>query len=177
VTQVLNKLFRGVEILMAVFLGVMILLLFLNVVLRYVFSTGFAWSEEIARLCFIYLVYLGVIGAFRDNRHLGVDTFLNKFPEAGKKVVYFVIQGIIIWMMILLAKGSLDLAAQQLHDRWAVTHYPRFLVSGVGIVTGVAIILIALANLYRLIIKRETVADLLRIVESPEDSDVEAALD
>ena len=68
-----DKLFKTIEILIAVFLACMILLLFMNVVLRYVFNTGFVWSEEIARLCFIYLVYLGAIGAARDNRHLLID--------------------------------------------------------------------------------------------------------
>jgi TRAP-type C4-dicarboxylate transport system permease small subunit len=175
--NVLNKLFRGVEILMAIFLGIMIILVFLNVVMRYILSSGFAWSEEIARLCFIYLVYLGVVGAFRDNRHLGVDTLLDKFPETPKKVVYFVIQGIIIWMAAVLAKGSWDLAVMQLHDRWVATHYPRFLVSGIGVVTGVAIILIALANLFRLIVKRESVAELLTIRESADDANYEASMD
>ena len=45
-----DLLFRGVEVLMAFFLAVMIFLVFANVVLRYLFSTGFAWSEEVARL-------------------------------------------------------------------------------------------------------------------------------
>ncbi|MDR2113401.1 MAG: TRAP transporter small permease subunit, partial [Candidatus Accumulibacter sp.] len=74
----LDTLFRGVEILMASFLTVMIAMVFMNVVLRYVFSMGFAWSEEIARLCFIYLVYLGAIGAMRDNQHLIIDSLLSR---------------------------------------------------------------------------------------------------
>ena len=40
-----DKLFKTIEILIAVFLACMILLLFMNVVLRYVFNTGFVWSE------------------------------------------------------------------------------------------------------------------------------------
>ena len=72
-TNAMDKLFRGIQILIAIFLGIMIFLTFLNVIMRYVFSSGFVWSEEIARICFIYLVYLGTIDAYRDNRHLGVE--------------------------------------------------------------------------------------------------------
>ena len=64
-----DKLFRGIEILIAIFLGAMIFFTFMNVVLRQ-FGIGFPWSEEIARICFIYLIYLGAIIAARENQHL-----------------------------------------------------------------------------------------------------------
>ena len=85
----LNLLFRSIEALMAFFLAVMIVLVFTNVVLRYVFSTGFEWSEEIARLCFIYLVYLGAIGAMRENQHLIIDSVLSRIPIFGKRSFIF----------------------------------------------------------------------------------------
>ena len=159
----LDRLFRAVEILMAVFLAVMIGLFFLNVVLRYVFSTGLAWSEEVARLCFIYLVYLGTIGAFRDNRHLGVDTLLRRVPPRAQTIVYAAIQLLVVWMMWLLTVGSWQLAVQSLGDRWVATQFPRSLVYGIGVVTGVSIILVAAANLFRLLVAKVPVAELMSI--------------
>lgn len=171
----LDKLFRGIEIMMAIFLALMIVLFFVNVVLRYVFSTGLVWGEEVARLAFIYLVYFGTIGAFRDNRHLGVELVLAKLPPAGKKALYALIQVVIIWMMWLLAQGSYLLAMQNINDRWVVTQYPRALVYGAGIVTGVAVILVALGNLYKLFIAKEPVDSLLAI--KGDDDDALAELD
>lgn len=171
----LNRLFRGVEILIGIFLAVMILLTLANVVSRFVFNTGFAWSEEVARLCFIYLVYLGTIGAFRDNRHLGVEMVIENVNPGVQKVIYVVIQGVVIWMMGWLALGSWQLAMQNINDRWVATQFPRALVSGVGVVTGVAIILIALANLYRLFVQRVPVDDLLRIRDADAANPAETA--
>lgn len=171
--KTLNALFRYLEILMAALLFTMVALMFLNVVMRFVFSSGFVWSEEVTRLCFIYLVYLGTIGAYRDNRHLGVDTLVEKVPPRVQKVLYVVIQLIVIWVMLLLVKGSWDLAVQNLGDRWVATQYPRALVSGVGVVTGLAITLIAAANIYRLIVMKLAVSDLLAIQD--EDLDDELA--
>lgn len=170
-TRALNHLFRGVEILMAVFLAVMTFLVFLNVVLRYAFSTGLVWSEEVARLCFIYLVYLGTIGAFRDNRHLGVETILEKVPPRVQKALYVVVQAIIIWVMWLLVEGSWALAVQSMGDRWVATQFPRPLVYGIGVVTGAAIALISLANLYRLFVMRLSVAELIEVRDDA-DADV-----
>jgi len=158
-----NALFRGIEILIAFFLAVMIALVFANVVLRYCFSTGFAWSEEIARLCFIYLVYLGSIGAMRDNQHLGLDTVLARVPEHAQKVIYFLVQAAIIWVMVILTQGSWQLVIQNLADRWVATQIPVFLVYGVGLITGIAIIILALVNIYRLAVLKISVNALLSI--------------
>lgn len=164
----LNLLFRSIEALMAFFLAVMIVLVFTNVVLRYVFSTGFEWSEEIARLCFIYLVYLGAIGAMRENQHLIIDSVLSRIPDIWQKVIYFLVQAGIIWMMVVLIRGSWQLVMQNLGDRWVATQFPIYLVYAVGLVTGVSIIVIALANLYRLIVLKRPVSELLSVRHEPE---------
>jgi TRAP-type C4-dicarboxylate transport system permease small subunit len=170
VKKFLDTLFRGVEILIAFFLAVMIVLVFMNVVFRYLFSIGFAWSEEIARLCFIYLVYLGSIGAMRDNRHLLIDSVLNRLPVLGQKILYALIQVCIIWLMVILIQGSWGLVLQNLNDNWVATKFPTYLVYASGLITGIAIGIIAVANLFRLIILKISVADLITIRDDAEDS-------
>lgn len=167
--QIMDKLFRGIQILIAIFLGIMIALVFLNVVLRFIFNTGLAWSEEVARLCFIYLVYLGTIDAYRDNRHLGVELLVAKAKPLAQKVLYLAIQGIVIWMMAVLTVGSFALAKQGLHDRWVVTGYPMFLISGIGVVAGAAIILLAGANIYKMAVKNEPVLELMAPKDAPDE--------
>lgn len=158
-----NTLFRGIEVLIALFLAVMIALVFINVVLRYGFSMGFAWSEEISRLCFIYLVYLGAIGAMRDNQHLIIDSILTRIPPRAQKAVFLLVQAGIIWVMVVLSIGSWQLVVQNLGDRWVATQFPVFLVFGVGLVTGVAIVLLSLANIYRLVALKQSVIELISV--------------
>ena len=149
--------------LLIILLLAMACIVFANVVLRYLFSTGFAWSEEVARLCFIYLVYLGSIGAMRDNEHLLIDSVLTRIPTLYQKTVYFLVQASIIWVMVILTRGSWQLLLQNYHDRWVATQFPVFLVYGIGVVTGISITIIALANMYRLIIEKKSVKSLLAI--------------
>lgn len=161
----LNILFRGIEVLIALFLALMIVMLFMNVVLRQ-FGKGFAWSEEIARFAFIYLVYLGAIGAARENRHLLIDSILLRLPAAAQKILYALIQLCIIWLMGILTTGAWGLSYQNRSDRWVATHIPIVMIHGVGVVTGGAIIIISLVNLFRLIVLKEPVKNL---VASPDD--------
>jgi TRAP-type C4-dicarboxylate transport system permease small subunit len=166
----LDALFRGVEVLMAFFLTVMIVLVFMNVLLRYFFSTGFAWSEEIARLCFIYLVYLGSIGAMRDNQHLNIDSILSRVPVLAQKTLYALVQVGIIWVMGILISGSWQLVIQNLGDRWVATQFPIYLVYAAGLITGISITIIALANLYRLAVLGLSVGELLKIRDESEQN-------
>jgi TRAP-type C4-dicarboxylate transport system permease small subunit len=163
-----DTLFRGIEILMAFFLALMIALIFMNVILRYFFSTGFAWTEEIARLCFIYLVYLGSIGAMHDNQHLGIDSVLSRIPPRAQKILYFLVQAGIIWVMVILTLGSWQLVIQNLNDRWVATQTPIYLVYSVGLVTGISVTIIALANIYRLVVLKMSVSELLSIHDESE---------
>lgn len=160
-TGFMDKLFRGIQILIAVFLGIMICLVFLNVVLRYVFSTGLAWSEEIARICFIYLVYLGTIDAYRDNRHLGVELLVERSGPKMQKVLYLAIQLIVIWMMVILSIGSWRLTMQTMNDHWVATGFPRALINGVGIVTGLSIVSLAVSNIIKLFVSKVPVMELM----------------
>lgn len=171
----MDGLFKGIEILIAVFLAAMIILVFMNVVLRYVFNKGFVWSEEIARLCFIYLVYLGSIGAARDNRHLLIDTLLLKFPPVLQKIVYTLVQVCVIWLMGILATGSWGLILQNLNDKWVATHFPTYLVYASGLLTGAAIIIISIVNIIRLYVFKIPVVQLVSISEEEQEEEIAAS--
>ncbi len=157
--SLVDKLFRVIEIVIAIFLGVMIFFTFMNVILRQ-FGLGFPWSEEIARISFIYLIYLGSIIAAKENQHLMIDTLIMKLPEAGQKVLYVIIQVLIMVLMGFLATGAYQNAYNNRNDFWVATHFPVFMIHIVGTVLGVAVIIISLVNLYRMFVLKESVIEL-----------------
>ncbi|MDR2600843.1 MAG: TRAP transporter small permease [Spirochaetaceae bacterium] len=158
-----NVLFKVVETLIAVFLALMIILVFMNVVGRYIFNKGFVWSEEVSRLCFIFLVYLGSIEAMRDNRHLLIDTLLLRLPKKGKKILYAITQILIIWLMVIQTRGSLGLVIQNRNNVWITTGFPAHIVHLFGLLLGVSIAAIAVYNLVRLLVFKEKVAEIIKI--------------
>lgn len=79
--QLVPRLERTVEWLMALALAVMVVMVFGNVVLRYVFNSGIAAAEEIARLMFVWLIFLGAILALRRHAHLGVELVQARLPR------------------------------------------------------------------------------------------------
>lgn len=92
VTQAVTRL---LEILLVSSLGMMAVLVFGNVVLRYAFDSGLAVSEELARLLFVWVVFLGAILASREHAHLGLDSVVRRLPVFWKKV-FIVVTGVLM---------------------------------------------------------------------------------
>ncbi|GAB6391174.1 MAG: TRAP transporter small permease [Treponematales bacterium] len=187
----LDTVFKGIEILIAFFLALMIILTFANVVLRYIFSKGFVQSEEIARLCFIYLVYLGSIEAMRDNRHLIIDSVISRLPVLARKVLYGALQACIVWLMYILTVGSWKMVLQTTvgnrawdwgmllsaigrnsGDRWVATQVPYWFVYFSGLLMGVTIAILAIANIVRLVFFKVPVEQLLAARDGVDDKEV-----
>ncbi len=59
---------------------VMVLVTLAQVIFRYVISAPLPWSEEMARYCFVWIVFLGGAIGFSRGIHLGVDLFVNRLP-------------------------------------------------------------------------------------------------
>jgi len=78
-----------------------------NVLLRYLFSTGTVWSQELEWHLLVPLVLFGMSYALRHGDHVRVDILYAKFPERAKVAVDLVsalltavISLIVIWLSI-----------------------------------------------------------------------------
>jgi len=69
------------EYCMVVLLAVMSVVIFAQVVSRYVFSNSISWSEEIARYIFVWVVYFAISYGVKVNAHVKVDAFITFMPN------------------------------------------------------------------------------------------------
>lgn len=58
----------------------MTILVFLQVVFRYVWDNPLAWSEEIARFFFVWITFLSAANLLRIGQHISVKTFVEMLP-------------------------------------------------------------------------------------------------
>ena len=65
----------------AVFLIILLgLMLSSQIILRYIFEMGFTWIEEIARVIFIWVIFLGSVVGVRRNLHFKVTAGIKILP-------------------------------------------------------------------------------------------------
>jgi tripartite ATP-independent transporter DctM subunit len=60
-------------------LSVLVVVVLAQVVSRYVFNNPFDWTEEMARLLFVWIVLLGTFLALKTKGHVAVETLLHRF--------------------------------------------------------------------------------------------------
>jgi C4-dicarboxylate transporter DctQ subunit len=58
----------------------MVLLSFLQVVLRYVFHTSFSWGEEVLRYQMVFVTFLGASAAVKKDSHISVTALVDRLP-------------------------------------------------------------------------------------------------
>lgn len=78
---------RFEEVFCAVLLLLMLVVLTIQVVMRFCFNNSNSWSEEMARYLFVWLVYMGASYGFKKKAHIRVDVLLKIFPEKARGVV------------------------------------------------------------------------------------------
>ena len=75
-------------------------ILVLQVFFRQVIRTPLVWSEELARLIFVYVAMLGISIGIRKQQHIFIDFLFTRFSPVVQKVV-FTISQIIIFACII----------------------------------------------------------------------------
>jgi gluconokinase len=139
------------NIAMAASLGVMALLVFVNVVLRYGFGSGVTQSEELSRLLFVWMVFIGATVAYPAGEHMAFTSALlplRRRPLALRTIT------LVIHALVALGAGLVAWGAwQQVTVGWGskspVVGYPAALVPLPAFLCCTAICLMALWNLLR----------------------------
>lgn len=94
--------------LMAACLAVMACSVFLNVVLRYGFGSGIAASEELSRLLFVWMVFIGAAAAYPAGEHMAFTSLvglLRKRPLAFR-LATLAIRLLVLLAAVLLGRGA-----------------------------------------------------------------------
>ncbi|HVN97374.1 MAG TPA: TRAP transporter small permease [Syntrophorhabdaceae bacterium] len=122
----LNEVLVGTaEILCALLLILIAVLTIAQVIMRYVFSYPFTWSEELCIAAFIYLAFLGIGVAYSQDRHLWVDAFLVMLPQTVRTIVDRIVLGLsagfllfvsalMIKVMVVTSKVGITTAALEI---------------------------------------------------------------
>jgi len=79
---------------------------FLGVFSRYVMQATFAWYDEVARLCFIWIVFLGAAVAVKRGQHFRMKLLVDRLaPGASRLAEHLVTVATVAFGGVLLAGG------------------------------------------------------------------------
>lgn len=136
---------------MALFLGLMVLMVFGNVVLRYGFNSGIPISEELSRWLFVWMTFMGAVVALKERGHLGTDIFISRLGVLGKKISLGLSYVLMLFLCGVLFKGAWEQVKINLTAKSAAMEVSMAIFFAVGLMFAILGGLILLRELYRLL--------------------------
>ena len=166
--RLLERYCRLLDALSALFLLVMVVLVFGNVVLRYLFNSGITVSEEISRWLFVWVTFMGSVVALRRHAHLGTDVLVGRLGTGGKKACLVVGHLLMIWITWLLLKGSWEQTVINLQVTAPASGLPLAIVYGAGVFYALSTAPLLVIDLVR-VLRGELSEEELVMVQESED--------
>lgn len=124
-------------------------LVFTNVVLRYVAHTSIMATEEIALYVLVWMVYMGAILMFAENGHISVNFLERKLPPASARILRIVCDLLMLGTCVMFLIGCYLQGMVDMSNTEIITGIPRGLKFMSGFVFSAAVIILLLARLYR----------------------------
>lgn len=87
----------------------MTLLIFINVVLRYIFNTSLMWADELTRYILMWVTCIGANLCIRSGIHVKMDLLHIRLPKKYSKILICATYVITMAGCVLLAKFGIDL--------------------------------------------------------------------
>jgi TRAP-type C4-dicarboxylate transport system permease small subunit len=98
---------RVEQTLLVILLGSMILIAFLQIVLRNFFFTGLSWGDTLVRNLVLWIGFIGATLATREGKHITIDLVSPWLPSQGKHFVSLIIRFFSLSICILLTYAAL----------------------------------------------------------------------
>jgi len=119
-----DKMEKLVNFILIVSLGLMVILIFSQVIARFVFNRPLSWTEELSRHLMIWMAFIATAIAYRHGAHLSIDLLAQRL--AGKKRVllelFFLI--IIIFFLSYMIKYGIELTQKTFRQTSSALQYP-----------------------------------------------------
>ena len=131
--------FARAEVLLATALGWLLVVMItgmtvtvsMQIVSRYLLDISLIWSEEVARLLFISMVFIGAALLARRREHLAVTAFADMLPSRGRHIADALVEGIALICASYLLRGAWTTLLREWDQRTPGLQFPMGIVFSV----------------------------------------------
>jgi TRAP-type transport system small permease protein len=156
VTRVIDLAFRVFEAAIVACLVAMVVMVFGNAALRkladfdvVLMGGGIDISEELSRIMFVWLTFIGAVVVARENAHLGVDALVARFGDTGRKVAMVASDAFTVLCCAVFFWGTWRQAGLHMSNTAPITGMSMIWVYGVGFFASVGMGALAVARILR----------------------------
>lgn len=122
--NIINRMNLGMKHLLNVMMFVMVIVVFLQVLFRFVIDSPLAWTEEMARYLLIWITFLGAAYAMSVKAHPGVEIVVEKLPKRLQKGVLVISTLLSILFFLILITQSIEMIQRSMIQTSPALHLP-----------------------------------------------------
>ena len=82
-----RALFKALEWFAIICMVVVTIIVFMDVILRYIFKQGFSWTQEVGTLMLVWFSLIGMAIGVLERIHISIEMFTAKLPEKAIQVL------------------------------------------------------------------------------------------
>lgn len=172
--KIIDLIFKTVEWVITLLVALMTVLVFMQVISRYILNSSLTWSEELVNYSMIWISMLGACLLVRSNGHMAIDNFVKSMKGGVRKAAAGISLVLQIAFIVVMIMGILEFLPVASVQSSPVLRLNMGGVNSVFIISGV-LMLLGLAD-YWLIHRGKTAAlseedELLRQVQAENQAD------
>lgn len=100
--KISEKLSKIINIILFLLITVLVGVTFLQVLGRFVFKIPIVWTEELARICFVWLTFIGAAIAVREGTHLNLDMLISQLSGKLAFILHMLILIVTLIVSVIL---------------------------------------------------------------------------
>lgn len=136
---------------------VIALILFINVILRYIFGSSIEWAEEFTRYGIVWITFIGTSVCIYKGAHLGIDSLLSLLSQNGARILnsIIIIICVIFSLIFVILSLTITLKAAESGQVSSTIGIPIYFIYGVMPFSGILMTLNYGTQLWNIIHKKE----------------------
>ena len=127
-TSILGVTRTAVHAVVVVVFATIVVVVFGQVVSRFLFNAPFSWSEELARYLQVWLIMLGSVACLRKGLHLTVDYAIHSLPQGTKRNLHLLSLAATLFFLGVVFVSGISLIAATLNQRTPALQMPMWVV-------------------------------------------------
>lgn len=148
-TRLEEKVYKLVFLMCFILMGLMVAIIFAQVIARYVFNASFSWSEELGRYIFVWITFLGTAIGLKKKAHVALDNLVKKLPARASKIATDLGKLAMMMLGLIITYSGYRFMELAGHQRSPAMQLPMKYIYLVFPVSGVLIVFFILGDLLR----------------------------
>jgi TRAP-type C4-dicarboxylate transport system permease small subunit len=142
---------RVLDLVIAILIAAIAVICLLEVILRYLFLSSFAWYDEFVGYLLVWLTFLGAVLAQSHDQHIGIADLVERAPLRLRRALELGCQLVLAGVHVVLLVYGWQLAARFLTERAITVPVPMGAVYAVVPLSAALMLVVQAARIARLV--------------------------